>query len=214
MRELFVCLNACVKGIFNLPPIPDVTSSSQHLINTMILPVTSHPVDLTSQPTVFPSYAGHRHNFQTVERRSTHLWFSVSLFFFICKSMNRETVFWPEVWWYDLSEPDFRIRVGGQYERVVLGWSKALNPQLLQWSCSVASRSDCGCSGQLPAVSLCVCVREGMAFLKKRAMLSAKPLRMTKAWNVCTCYWWLSILAPLSSLPICIFSVKDEGQNQ
>ena len=34
---------------------------------------------------------------------------------------------------------------------------KALNPQPLQWSCSVASRSDCGCTGQLPGMNVELC---------------------------------------------------------
>ncbi len=44
-----------------------------------------------------------------------------------------------------------RINLGGESKRAALATtevplSKAINPQLLQWSCSVANRSGCGCS--------------------------------------------------------------------
>lgn len=74
-------------------------------------------------------------------------------------------------------------RVGRQYERVRLGFIQPLNPGLLQWSCSKAGGSDCGRTGQLPAVSLCEC--EHVAFLKERAVLTAEPLPLTKPWEKC-----------------------------
>ncbi len=52
----------------------------------------------------------------------------------------------------------------------VVPLSKASWTHLLQWSCSAASRSDCGCTGQLPGVNVSIFL------LQRWAGLSVKPL--------------------------------------
>lgn len=85
--------------------------------------------------------------------------------------------------WTDPSWPRLWTCVGRQYEKVRPGFIQPLNPGLLQWSCSKAGGSDCGRTGQLPAVSLCEC--EHVAFLKERAVLTAEPHPLTKPGKKC-----------------------------
>lgn len=213
MRELFVCLNACVKGIFNLPPI----QTWQAAVNILLtLWYFLWPHILLTWP-VNQQFFPPMQDTDTTSKQLRDVQLTCD-FLFLFSSLFANP--WIEKQFFDqkfggmtsLSQILGYVWVGNMKEWCLAG-ARPLIPncssEAAQWPVDqtvvvVGSFQLCHC----------VCVREGMAFLKKRAMLSAKPLRMTKAWNVCTCYWWLSILAPLSSLPICIFSVKDEGQNQ
>lgn len=115
------------------------THSIQQVINSVVLPVPlwPHPVDLTAQPTVSPSFVGHRQSQSNLRKQPCGNWlvksFSVSfLFSFFLLHIN----------------PGFFGYV----------WEEKIKEQcLLRWSCSApGSRSDCGCTGQLAAVSLWV----------------------------------------------------------
>ena len=57
-----------------------------------------------------------------------------------------------------ISEPDFRTCLGGEYERMVLAFSKALNPQLLQ--SGVAQWPADQTAVVLGSFQLCHCVSE------------------------------------------------------
>lgn len=128
------------------------------ILDTSCFLVTSHPVDLTGQPTNFPIFVGHSQKqfTQPHGRKATQGDFHLTTYshshslFSLFAYRGQRKGFCDLKVTRMMSEPDFRICLAGENEGVALAFSKVLNPQLLQWSCSVASRSDCGCIGQLP----------------------------------------------------------------
>lgn len=136
--------------------------------------MTSHPVDLPGHPPIFPVFVGHRQTQIPHSRKVTQGNFHTAIFSLSLSFSEQpchrnlfcdQNVAGTSTGLDFIPQPGFRIWLGGENERAVLVFSPASPVELL--------RSDCGCTGQPPALSLC---GSEQGILTKKALLSQQNL--------------------------------------